>query len=451
METKDEGDVEKEDDYSRFVTKWKSIYLFAVFVCAEREQKWERLESTSISDPSRFIALFRSVLGHPYRLTSRPDFLSKLKIENQNRISNFLVDNDRLNEFRIVTVVAKLKPTCLWELMQARAQTNGHDAFDYTKIVHEMIEDMTPSVKDGLSKYSDERAIHHVLYLEPHKTITEEMLPEGDVGVTAAAKELRSMLGIGRASARSVVVQDVLLMPGMGYGNERSAIVATRLRPFSAEKAAEKGPRDTIFDVPIVPLSYLRCCAECDIEEYLSSAIRTKLPQSAEYWDKYRKWRDFTSYRTEFMEVRLRCEEAFNQVSEYFSTVERSSVPYYFSVEFEVPVEDEDLMDGFVYSTSAGIIREMQKSTRANLSRVIEVTKRKLDTLDAFLRDAAFADATEANYRLARTVGTLTFVVTLISVLTLIATVAPERTRHIFGLDFARPASITTHLFEGAG
>ena len=413
--------------------QWRSSYLFACCVIHNNQPEEEDLDfikrcSGSSNDLSVY---YYNVLGNIYSSRRRPNHLNQKKIETQRSITSFFEEFITIQDFLVIFIVAKLRENFLNELFLCANRTDeNYDFSDYNIKLNELVSDLLPSLKgERIDKFGEYKAVRHVLYFEPNT----QLLSMDDRGVfektSPLVKRLRDQLGnsLGGEVAPTLL-DDIIFFPGMGYGNREKSFVAVRLSPLDS-----KGYKHTsleLFQIPLIPMSFLSHVAICTIMDFYSHTVASLSLNTEKYWDLGKSWGNFVNYRTQHMETRLEVERLLLRVDELEENINNllETIHIYedHNIDFLDLIKNENSSSSFFEKSFSSIIKEERRKKNNKLNRNIERVKTRMVTLDSFLHDSAMADSTSINLRLAKSVEKLTWVVVLIAFLTLLSTLIAD-------------------------
>ena len=429
----------------------RSSYLLANCIIRKNQPGSENSlpEIHCLGDSSDLSINYRNVLGDLLKWRRYPDLRNEKTTETQRRIKSFYWESTAVHDFIVICIVAKLTQCFLDELLtDALVGYDFETAFN-TKI-NELVSDLLPPLAgERVDNFNEHQAVSHILYFEPNVQLISNTERENWEKVLPLMEGFRLQFGKPKSALLSTILEDILFLPELGYGGSRRSCVAVRLYPFKSDQSDLFS--DT-FQIPLIPMSFLNHVAICTIKSFCSHMLTSLLVSTNHFWELGKSWSNFVSYRSQYMKSRLEAEIMILKLEELEASIRRL-LPTFFIygeryIEFidKITLEDQS-SKAYIRSLSTIIKNEKQK-TNDLLSKNIRITKTRMSMLDGFLHDAAVADSTSTNLRLAKSVEKLTWVVIFIALLTFIATLIPDTIKQT-AMDRVFKGTSIEWLFKG--
>jgi hypothetical protein len=406
---------------------WRSSYLFAccVFHNIEDSNSKDQPTESPLGESDDFFITYYNVLGNWYRWTRYPNLLNEKSIQTRQRIISFFWESTTVQDFLVIYIVAKLKPTFVDELMSYDVDT---DLKGFNTKLNELVNDLLPPLTgvriDMFGKY---KAIRHVLYFEPEVQILSPDKLENYEETLPLLEHLRAHFGLSKRVEIPTILQDMILYPGVGYGNKEISCVAVRLYPFKNQ--FEHGLSSS-FQIPLIPISFLNHIAYCTIKDFCCQMLASSSLSTEQYWKMGKSWSNFVNYHTKYMETRLELERLVLKMEELDATIDGLlSSPHLYQeyyIEFIDKITFEQPTSEILKRSLSTIIKKEKQQSDEQLRKRILMIKKRMSMLDSYLHDAALADSISTNIRLAKSVEKLTWVVIFIALLTFVATLIPD-------------------------
>ena len=351
------------------------------------------------------------------------------------QIFYYILDSIQVQDFLVVQIIAMLKPEFVDQLC-SYSRMRGFDSscHEYNAKLSRLFEDLLPSsLGERISYSSGHHALRHVLYLEYESSLAVDDMRGWNPNHIRDVQAVCTQIGAGMDWLIPAKFGDSLILSGAGVNNRDSSCVVVqftgqdRVKPFGELKNG--------YYIPRIPLIYLNHVAVVTIVDYCRANLIDKhIVASVQYRDLGRSWSSFDDYRTKYLDVRLETEQLIVQMEELPPILERyfSDTLFYTEGCFTL------LSNAFGYDIKLfehGIkslplhVKDERLTAESSFNNSLAKLKSRMSVLDGFLRDSGIADVTDANLRLARSVKSLTWVVTVIAVLTFIVTIIPDATK----------------------
>jgi hypothetical protein len=357
-------------------------------------------------------------------------------------LATHLVDGRWIDEYTITTCLFELRPAAIRSLVEM-------NNVDYSKALDELSEKALPMFHGELVQSSYMRKSNiSILYLEPDETLTTG-LSDTCEGVCMMAEILRERLGQKGSVILPNFVNGMLLMHGIGVPVLEAVAVNFDRKRFKSE-AGDLSLPDTVMNLQ----DYMACAHvythlnvrlarlplyENNATQYLHSlgmskgnsprkggSRRSELSRKLSSADELRFLEDRQLVMTERLSI--------NQCTDAISAVLDSNI---FSKVEQFPLLDTGSTSSFPYLRS---FLASVKSGFKNGVRDIERKEKLIIAREAFLsdylRDISLAATTRSNLNLQKSIKRLTLaavvialVTLLLTLVTIIPTVWPERNK----------------------
>jgi len=343
------------------------------------------------------------------------------KSENvRSKVSRFFYEVRQVQEFSVVNLVVELTPRYRDELLALHRARIEKPVGAYDISLNTLVSELLPQTVPGrIDEFSQHRAVRHVLYLEP-----SQVIPIVECGVDHSERvvqALREQFEYAQIPETSVTMQDVLLFPGLGYGNRSLSYLAIRPKPLKA---------DRMIQIPLIPMSLLGDIAANTIKSICANELDALNTSRDAYWETLKNG-DFDSYRLTHLKNRLNSENRLLKAHELSALInEKLPCPLIYRDDYTThwcaPLGSDTQLR--MHSIGDGILR-YKAQVDGLLSAAIQSATKRLEVLDNFARDSALADSTASSLVLAKSVRFLTWVVVLVALLTLAASLIPDVTK----------------------
>jgi hypothetical protein len=170
--------------------------------------------------------------------------------------------------------------------------------------------------------------------------------------------------------------------------------------------------------------------AVCTIQDEYAAQFEALISNTDRYWTLHQSWSDSTAYRTDFMAERLRVSTLLLKAEELRANIDREFPAIhvyensYVELGSSTPAGSE--MVAILRRHVSENIRERRTDSDRKLAELIDSTRKRLNALDGFLRDAATVDSANQNLRLATTIKRLTWVVLAVAIVSMTAGILPD-------------------------
>jgi hypothetical protein len=342
----------------------------------------------------------------------------------------YLIDTVAVNSILIVKVVVRLKLSFFCNLVSYhRNRQQLEYAYNYNQQVNGLINEILPSdYGERILKTRDKyNAAPHVLFLEPDAPLLSEKETCSTGKRLSLLNSLHEQLGLWLGIVVPSSLCDMMLFTGLGINNSSGSIVAVRLAPYSRTNNDQQSIH---IDIPKVAMEYVNHIAMCSIREYYSKLMRSHVFSSIQYWKLGSIWNNFKSYRKDYLRSRLQAEKLIIECEELEHAFSQSLRPIYIYSQLYIDLHQESALSNTIgiewLVPISGVIKAGEKLAKQGLISDLFILKSRTKRLDDFLLDSAIADSTSSNLKLAKTVERLTWIVTIITLLTFILTLFPD-------------------------
>jgi hypothetical protein len=395
---------------------WKAAYIFTCFL-SDRECETESQNPTP--DNARLEITHYGPHGQWAGRSTRDSLIDTASPEIRGWVEEFLHETKPFYGYVVHRLWAKLTPSFASGLAaDRRACDEAGRSISYNMNVNDVMRGLCPLAAEG-GALAPRRTVQHVLYFEPKNDLAPGA-PHGISCVEAAAAVCDYFDAVGNR-ATPVVLEDVILLPAIGFGNPSFSCVAVRLRPFREEEGLQ---------IPLVPVQILNLAGACELKRALARDL-SALPISSEgYWEMFQTMTSFRSYSQEYMSQRLPTEKLVQRASEASRAMEQQFPTWLLRKgayeEFAAFPQVRSPHAWWSWRTLQGHIQYRTQSADEALDHSLQRVVERTRALDDLLRDAALADVSTTNLRLARSVRYLTWVVLLVSLIGLIVSALPD-------------------------
>lgn len=413
---------ERQEEFRLIPEKWRTGYLAACVVMAQSsrdvvQQDWYFLKRGEKSNV--FTAFFRNADDESYLVrgisrANRPP-------EPPDGIESLLVEQEYFRRYRVVQLYAKLSQACYAELVRIsrlpRGTTESVEGYnrEVNRLVNAVIKGFDGNVLHEGRSY---RAFHHVLYLEP-----ESALVCRDAEIQQLALEVRRYFDSSPRNNLPSRLDDMILMPGVAYGNHETSCLMVRLEPHSVTALKED------MHVPRLLADFLNHIARNQLEGAYVSRLQDLQMSREEYWEIPTTMVDFGLYRTKYLAERLVVQNAILDAEELSDGIDgmfpikalyRSDFAT-FDGAFELGVYGD-----FSKSSVNDRVFFQRKGLDEALAASRQTLKRRLNSLDSYLQTVAEATTSSANIELSKRIHWLTIVLVALAVVGMPFAILPD-------------------------
>lgn len=357
--------------------------------------------------------------------------LEKKRKSTRDRIDGFVLESIKVQDFLIVYVISRLKSSFVDELSSYSSRRGIDNAsYKYNELLNDLVNDLLPEgLGERVNQSSSFQSAPHVIYLEPRR----ELALEDNEGLKASDAELLEQLGLQLGVRLGWVVpakfRDYFVLSGAGIGNRESSFVVVKTIPTFNEYL--DGEWSDSFVIPWLPLALLKHSITCTITKYSDRSLQSHVFFSKDYWKLGDAWGSFHAYRSEYLRIRLEAEQLVIKTDELSLLLEdqfSTDVLYEDKcfMHYVDQIQLKSLIGESIKTSMPLFLKSQRLDSGRRLSESLTKFRSRISLLDEFLRDSGVADATHANLKLARSVQSLTWVVTAIAVLTFLVTLIPD-------------------------
>lgn len=362
-----------------------------------------------------------------------PSLLAKKSKATRDRIVSFVLESVRVQDFLVVYVISRLRPAFVDELSSYSSRRGVDDtSCQYNVLINDLVNDLLPAdlgERVDASSSSSFNAIPHVVYLEPRLSLVKEPLVDARDSDVTLLRRLGAQLGVQPGWLVPAKIVDDYLFSGAGVGNRESSFVV--VNASARERGYLKGDWENPYLIPWLPLALLNHASIMAITQYCSSMFQSHVLLSKSYSSLSEAWGSFTAYRTQYLGMRLAVEQHLITTEELIPLLE-AQLPTALLYEDKYFVHFTDQIrfgDTNIEKTKTSLpffLKRQRQDADDRLSKAITSLRSRIAILDEFLCDSGVADATHANLRLAKSVQSLTWAVTAISVLAFVLALIPD-------------------------
>jgi hypothetical protein len=336
-----------------------------------------------------------------------------------------------VQDFLIVYVISRLKPTFVDELSSYSSRRGiDNTSYKYNELLNELVDDLLPEgLGERINQSSSFQSASHVIYLEPRWALALEDKENLKASDSKLLQKLGLQLGVRLGWITPAKFRDYFVLSGAGIGNRESSFVVVKAMPTFNQYL--DGEWSDSFVIPWLPLALLKHSVKFTITEYCNRLLQSHVFFSKDYWKLGDTWSSFNAYRTDYLRKRLEAEQLVIKTDELSLLLENQfSTDALYEEKCFIHYTDQIQLNSLIGESIKTSMPLFLKSERLNsgrrLSESLAKFRSRISLLDEFLRDSGVADATHANLQLARSVQSLTWVVTGIAVLTFFVTLIPD-------------------------
>lgn len=398
---------------------WRAAYLFAYCVFEGDNPYPTGMHSP---EPSSGVMKF-NVEGKFLGWKNFADKLHSKSSSTRKQVESYYISRTTAGGLYIDKLYIRLRLEFAEEIIRRTVNSPLMEQIDlYNLPLNSILEDICPPLVDKLGW--DKDWMHpHVLYLEPSDTLLDISSVGSAEDIIEYVQALRAYFGMENHYELPSLLQDVTLLPGIGYGNHHKSCVAVRHQPLISSQEVT---------IPLIPDQILDEYSSNSIKRRLGAKMRDAPISGESYWSMFKADQTFEEYTRSFLALRSQADSMISRTREFLAS-EDDIFPREFVKSGPYISLNEQLTVSQATSWLRKSIEDMISADRKAADKYVRdymtLMSDRVLTLNSYLKDSAMAEISRTSLLVARRVRLLTWIILMVSTIGIIASLVPSETR----------------------